>query len=152
MIIKAPAYSIHGGTEYIAADKVELFYGISFNGRHGTEVILSNGARVQLSVWADDFSKLLAQALPAPVASSIENTVSPEEAFWLTWEDAISRHPFLLVEIGYTRATDWMVHIWNSEGTGIKNAPKIITTQRTSRADAMTEAANQLRDLFNLDA
>lgn len=89
---------------------------------------------------------------PMIITASYETALSAEDDFWQTWESAIDLKPYLSIEIGYTRPTDWMVHIWNSEGVGLAKAPKIIMTQNTSRAEAMMEAAKQLRALFNLTA
>lgn len=90
----------------------------------------------------------IAELIPA----SYETALPAEDDFWQTWASAIDLKPYLSIEIGYTRPTDWMVHIWNSEGVGLAKAPKIIMTQNTSRAEAMMEAAKQLRALFNLTA
>ena len=73
MVIEAPAYSVRGGTEYIVADKVTRFYAIDFNGRRGTEVLLTNGQCVQLGLSPSDFNNLLQQARANSTTSQEEN-------------------------------------------------------------------------------
>jgi hypothetical protein len=68
------------------------------------------------------------------------------------FDDALNVRPHLVIEIGYTRVTDWMVHVWDSTGVGIGAAPKIVTTQAHDRDEAMTRAALALRDLFPANA
>lgn len=45
------------------------------------------------------------------------------------FHDALDLIPHLVFEIGYTRVTGWMVHVWDSTGTGIKDAKKVFTCQ-----------------------
>lgn len=64
------------------------------------------------------------------------------------FDDALNVRPHLVFEVGYTRVTDWMVHVWDSTGVGIGAAPKIVTAQAPDRDEAMTIAAAKLRELF----
>lgn len=66
------------------------------------------------------------------------------------FDEALNVRPHLLFEIGYTRPTDWMVHIWDATDTGIKYAQKIISTQNVSRDEACREAAALLRAEFGI--
>ena len=50
--------------------------------------------------------------------------------------------PHLMFEIGYTRATDWMVHIWDKTG-GVEK--KLVTTQSYDREEACLEAIKELK-------
>lgn len=75
---------------------------------------------------------------------------SDSEALLDAFDDALNVRPHLLIEIGYTRPTDWMVHIWDATGVGIADAPKIISTQDTIRDGACREAAEQLRARFGI--
>lgn len=43
------------------------------------------------------------------------------------FEDVLNSVPHLVFEIGYTRPTGWMVHLWNSSGVGIGDAKKIFS-------------------------
>lgn len=63
------------------------------------------------------------------------------------FDAAKDAHPHLLIEIGYTRITDWMVHVWDAHGTSIANAPKIISAQSPDRGEACREATEKLRAL-----
>lgn len=45
------------------------------------------------------------------------------------FENAKDKIPHLVFEIGYTRTTGYMIHMWDSSGVGIKKAPKIFTCQ-----------------------
>lgn len=67
-----------------------------------------------------------------------------------TFEQALDVRPHLAFEIGYTRPTDWMVHIWDSTGVGIGNAQKIICTQDTDKDKACADAVAQLKERFGL--
>ncbi len=68
------------------------------------------------------------------------------------FDDALNVRPHLVFEVGYTRVTDWMVHVWDSTGVGIGAAPKIVTAQAPDRDEAMTIAAAKLRELFPANA
>ncbi len=52
-----------------------------------------------------------------------------EKKLFELFNELLNEKPFLQLEIGYTRTTDWMVHIWDNAG-GKKT--KIITTQGVS--------------------
>jgi hypothetical protein len=82
--------------------------------------------------------------------NSVAEGRSDSEALLDAFDNALNMRPHLLLEIGYTRPTDWMVHIWDATGVGISEAPKIITTQDTSRAGACRDAAEQLRARFGI--
>lgn len=78
--------------------------------------------------------------------NSATESRSALEALLDAFDDALNVRPHLLIEIGYTRPTDWMVHIWDATGVGIAAAPKIIiSAQDVSRAGVCREAAEQLR-------
>ena len=61
-----------------------------------------------------------------------------------TVEEALEVHPHLAMELGYTRPTDWMVHVWDSRGVGLQDAPKVVTTHG-SLEHACLAATNELR-------
>ena len=67
--------------------------------------------------------------------------------FWKAWDKALDQNPYLVLEIGFTRPTGWMVHVWNAHSVGIKAAPKIIETQSESRGIALRQAGKLLGDL-----
>ena len=62
------------------------------------------------------------------------------------FEKALDRIPHLIFEIGYTRPTGWVVHLWNSSNVGIKNAVKIFSCQDESREDCFIEATNFIKN------
>jgi hypothetical protein len=66
-----------------------------------------------------------------------------------TFEDAKDRIPHLVFEIGYTRITGYMIHMWDSTGTGIKAAPKIFTCQDEDFEIVAKEAINSIREYIN---
>jgi hypothetical protein len=83
--------------------------------------------------------------------SSIELLPQPAEPspdFFALFDDALEYHPFLLVEVGYNRQVDWMVHIWDGTGVGIKNAAKIMSIQESTREEAFAVAAQELIKRF----
>lgn len=86
----------------------------------------------------------------ADVSEQQSQTESAEMALLDAFDKAMDMRPHLLIEIGYSRPTDWMVHIWDATGVGIKEAPKIICTQDTSREEACRMAAEQLREKFGI--
>jgi hypothetical protein len=61
------------------------------------------------------------------------------------FDDALNENPFLWFELGYTRPTDWMVHVWDRRGG--KNE-KIICEQDPDRDTACLAAAGKLRALI----
>lgn len=61
------------------------------------------------------------------------------------FDEALEYMPYLQFEIGYTRATDWMVHIYNTAGG---NSVKVLTAQEVTREDACQHAAIALRKYF----
>lgn len=63
------------------------------------------------------------------------------------FDEALNQNPFLWFELGYTRPTDWMVHVWDRRGG--KNE-KIITEQNPDRNMACHLAARKLRALYGL--
>jgi hypothetical protein len=63
-------------------------------------------------------------------------------ALLAAFDDALNENPFLWFEIGYTRPTDWMVHIWDKRGGTEK---KIVCTQDTDRDAACELAAEKLK-------
>jgi hypothetical protein len=70
------------------------------------------------------------------------------DSLFSVFDECLNRHPFLLIEIGYNRVTDWKVTIWNARGVGIKDAPMVVSTSSHDREEAMAEAAQELRELF----
>lgn len=64
------------------------------------------------------------------------------------FERALLVRPHLLLEIGFNRVTDWMVHIYDATGVGIKAAVMIIETHHCDREDAMRLAAKQLATMW----
>jgi hypothetical protein len=60
------------------------------------------------------------------------------------FDDALNQNPFLWIEIGYTRPTDWMVHVWDRTRKTDDDST-IITTQSTDREAACQEATQKLR-------
>ena len=58
-----------------------------------------------------------------------------------TFDQALNSTPHLWFELGYTRPTDWMIHIWDKTGDTER---KIITTQDTDRGSACQQATKQL--------
>jgi len=60
------------------------------------------------------------------------------------FDDALYQCPSLWMEIGYTRPTDWMVHVWDR--TRKTDGGRIFTTQSTSRGEACAEATQKLRE------
>jgi hypothetical protein len=67
-----------------------------------------------------------------------------EAEFFRLYDDAQNHHPHLILEIGYNRVADWGVHIWNSAGTTIRQAPKVVSVQAYSREEALQLAAARL--------
>ena len=63
------------------------------------------------------------------------------------FERALLKRPHLLIEIGYTRPTGWMVHIWDATGCGIKLAKKLICTQHDELAEACRQARARLQEI-----
>ena len=43
MIIKLPGYGVNGTAFHLVVEKMTHFYGISYNGRHGTCIVLEGG-------------------------------------------------------------------------------------------------------------
>lgn len=60
------------------------------------------------------------------------------------FDDALNQNPFLWIEIGYTRPTDWMVHVWDRTRKTAGDST-IITTQSDNRNLAFYEATQKLR-------
>lgn len=79
---------------------------------------------------------------------SVVPVAAQPKDFFATFDEALNRHPHLLMEIGYNRVTDWMVIVWNASGVGIKNAPIIIQVDSRDRDEAMETAASKLEELF----
>ncbi len=69
-------------------------------------------------------------------------------AFFKIWDEALNQRPHILLEIGFTRPTGWMIHVWDAEFVGIKAAKKIITVQSEKRVDAMKQAKKLLEELI----
>ena len=84
-------------------------------------------------------------SLASPPADTTSDTL------FSVFDDCLNRRSHLLLEVGYNRVTDWMVHIFDSTGVGIKNAELIISVQSHDRKEAMTAAIDQLRQKFLLD-
>lgn len=61
------------------------------------------------------------------------------------FDEALEYMPYLQFELGYTRTTDWMIHIYNSAGG---NSVKVLTGQEVTREDVCRFAAISLRRYF----
>jgi hypothetical protein len=64
------------------------------------------------------------------------------------FEDLRDIRPYLALEIGYNTATDWCVHIYDAQGTGLQNAPKIVEEQDPYSMIAFGHATDKLRALI----
>lgn len=67
---------------------------------------------------------------------------------YAVFDEALNRQPFLVLEIGYTRITDWMVTVWNAQGVSLEYAPKVVQVQCYDRAEALAQAAADLALLY----
>jgi hypothetical protein len=85
---------------------------------------------------------------PQPVAEAESLVGVASTDLFSVFDACLDRRPHLLLEIGYNRVVDWMVHIYDGTGLGIKNAELIISTQSPDREEAMSEAIEQLRGRF----
>lgn len=77
-----------------------------------------------------------------------EQSESNAETLFSVFDECLNYRPHLLLEVGYNRVVDWMVHIHDATGVGIKNAELIISTQSPDRDEAMAEAIQELRELL----
>ena len=96
------------------------------------------------------------KAVQEGLSSFIESApASPHQEsiteFFAEWENALNHKPHLHMEVGYTRPTDYMVHIWDGTSVGIKNAPKIITSQGTLE-ESLRDATIQLKQFLTTSA
>lgn len=73
-----------------------------------------------------------------------ENKISEVEKLLQIFEKLLNEQPYLAFEIGYTRTTDWMVHVWDYKGRSISESEKIIETQSYDREEACKLAREQL--------
>jgi hypothetical protein len=62
----------------------------------------------------------------------------------LAFSEKLEENPYLSFELGYTRATDWMVHIRDNRGMRNK---KIVCTQHPDMAEACRDAVAELAAL-----
>ena len=62
------------------------------------------------------------------------------------FEYAKDQIPHLVLEIGYTRPTGYMIHMWDSTGTGIKSAKKIFTCQDEDFETVANEAIEKIKE------
>ena len=85
--------------------------------------------------------------LDRAVAADCRAALAPVEFFQIV-DEALNRRPHLLFEIGYNRITDWMVHVYDATGVGIKAAPLVITIQCREWTEAMTEAVAKINELY----
>lgn len=76
---------------------------------------------------------------------SDKSDLPSESVLIKVFKAALDVRPFLLFEIGYTRPTDWMVHVWDSANVGIARAECLFTVQSHDRDTAFFEAAQLLR-------
>ncbi len=99
-------------------------------------------------VPAADKASML-DAIHALLETYTPDTSDPSPAdLFSVFDECLNRHPFLLIEVGYNRLTDWMVTIWNARGVRIADAPIVISTSSHDRGEAMAEAAGKLRKQF----
>jgi len=70
-----------------------------------------------------------------------------EHSLFSVFEECLNVRPHLLMEVGYNRITDWMIHVYDATGVGIANAEKIIATQG-DREVVMDKAAKLLAANF----
>lgn len=80
---------------------------------------------------------------PAHGLSSAESASCNDLLY--VFDEALEYMPYLQLEIGYTRTTDWMVHVYNTAGG---NSVKVLTEQEVTREDACRFAAIALRKYF----
>lgn len=66
--------------------------------------------------------------------------------FMDAFDDALNWNPFLWLEIGYTRPTDWMVHVWDKSGGG---ELKVLEVQELSMEKACKKARKILTRYVN---
>lgn len=59
--------------------------------------------------------------------------------------EALGWNPYYAYEIGYNRTVGWMVHIWNSRGVGLTNAPKLLSTQDEDINAACEQAITEFK-------
>lgn len=59
-VLELPGYSVNDSEHFVPVDQIVHFSAIDFNGLHGTEVLLSNGARVRTECWPQDLAKAIA--------------------------------------------------------------------------------------------
>ena len=60
------------------------------------------------------------------------SSLSLEECFFNLYDEVVNRHPFIYLEIGYNRQTDWMLQLWNKAG-GMER--KICIIEEISKED-----------------
>ena len=68
--------------------------------------------------------------------------------FFDLFEKALNVRPHLLLEIGYTRVTDYCVIIHDSTGVGISNAKRILHFQGPDRRVVLAKAYVALNDFL----
>ena len=57
MIIKMPGYGVNGSEHYVVLEKVTHFYGISYNGKPGTCIVLEGGKEITTELMPYEVSK-----------------------------------------------------------------------------------------------
>ena len=108
-------------------------------------VPLRTGREHHCREFAEHIVNLLNASGQGLVDSGQQNPASLDdlaEAF----EDALNVRPHLALEIGYTRITDWCVHVWDATNTGLAHAKPLIVTQSPLREEAVAEAVTDLID------
>jgi hypothetical protein len=73
---------------------------------------------------------------------ALSQPASGVERFMEAFDEALNENPFLWFELGYTRPTDWMVHVWDRSGG---QEEKVLTTQAHNRDEACLMAIGELR-------
>ncbi len=63
--------------------------------------------------------------------------------------DTLDLIPHLVFEVGYTRPTGWMVHVWDSTGVSISEATKILTCQDEDCSVCFNDATEKLNDIIS---
>jgi len=69
----------------------------------------------------------------------------PMQKLITAFKEAQDMHPFLILEVGYSRIMDWTVIIWNSQSVGMGMAHEIISIQDYRSDKAAKHATKALR-------
>lgn len=69
--------------------------------------------------------------------------------FFELWDQALNVRPHMVLEVGYTRVTDYCVIIHDSTGVGIREAKKIISEQGCDRDLTIAKAYIKLSEYLS---